>query len=434
MYTTLFVSDITCIFLSFLVAAYLYPPTFNFAQWLVLVASVAPIHTAFGLTSGAYSQPVVTRSAFGILSAMKAFVLATGTVVLLAFYLKSSDELSRIIFFGGSILSLISLSVARRIILKRGLARVDGNPFCVATIVDGEASFDPRDYAIVIYAGSEIDPDRDCPEMLDRLATALRSADRVVVHCPPDRRQKWVHMLKGANIQSELVAPELATIAPLAIGDDGGKPTLVVADGPLSRNDALTKRMLDIVLAGTALFVLSPALIVIAAAIKATSKGPIFFVQTRIGLGNRLFSMYKFRSMRVERGDSAGARSASRDDDRITPIGRLIRRTSIDELPQLFNVLLGSMSIVGPRPHALGSRAENKLFWEVDHRYWHRHAAKPGLTGLAQIRGFRGATERTSDLTNRLQADLEYLHEWSIWRDLIIIVQTVRVLVHRNAY
>ena len=92
------------------------------------------------------------------------------------------------------------------------------------------------------------------------------------------------------------------------------------------------------------------------------------------------------------------------------------------------------MSIVGPRPHALGSRAEDQLFWEIDDRYWHRHAAKPGLTGLAQVRGYRGATNHRSDLVNRLQADLEYLHGWTIWRDMLIVAQTVRVLVHRNAY
>jgi len=118
----------------------------------------------------------------------------------------------------------------------------------------------------------------------------------------------------------------------------------------------------------------------------------------------------------------------------VTRVGRFIRRTSIDELPQLINVVIGDMSIVGPRPHAVGSRAENKLFWEIDERYWHRHAAKPGLTGLAQIRGFRGATDREDDLTNRLQADLEYLNDWSLWRDIKIIVMTFGVLRHKNAF
>ena len=138
--------------------------------------------------------------------------------------------------------------------------------------------------------------------------------------------------------------------------------------------------------------------------------------------------------MTLEGADSHGNRSASRNDDRITRVGKFIRRTSIDELPQLLNVLSGTMSIVGPRPHALGSRAADKLFWEVDPRYWHRHAAKPGLTGLAQVRGYRGATIIEDDLRNRLQADLEYLDTWSIWRDVKIIVMTFQVMVHKNAF
>ncbi|NCU10859.1 MAG: sugar transferase, partial [Sphingomonadaceae bacterium] len=129
-----------------------------------------------------------------------------------------------------------------------------------------------------------------------------------------------------------------------------------------------------------------------------------------------------------------GKVSASREDNRITRIGRLIRRTSIDELPQIFNVLKGDMSIVGPRPHALGSQAGQKLFWEVDDRYWTRHALKPGLTGLAQVRGFRGATDREADLANRLDSDLEYLGSWSLWHDMRIVLETLRVLVHARAF
>lgn len=128
-----------------------------------------------------------------------------------------------------------------------------------------------------------------------------------------------------------------------------------------------------------------PLFAIIAILIKRESEGPVFFMQTRIGLSNRHFKMYKFRSMRVESCDANGSQSTARDDDRITRIGAFIRKTSIDELPQLINVLKGDMLIVGPRPHALGSRAADKLFWEVDHRCWYRHATKPGLTGLAQV-------------------------------------------------
>jgi lipopolysaccharide/colanic/teichoic acid biosynthesis glycosyltransferase len=138
--------------------------------------------------------------------------------------------------------------------------------------------------------------------------------------------------------------------------------------------------------------------------------------------------------MRNETSDRQGNQSTRRDDDRITVVGRFIRRTSLDELPQLMNVLSGDMSIVGPRPHALGSRAEDLLFWEIDSRYWHRHAAKPGLTGLAQVRGYRGATNHRDDVVNRLHADLEYLDNWSLWKDLKIIMMTFRVVVHSNAF
>ncbi|MFD2029540.1 sugar transferase [Ancylobacter dichloromethanicus] len=113
---------------------------------------------------------------------------------------------------------------------------------------------------------------------------------------------------------------------------------------------------------------------------------------------------------------------------------KFLRRTSIDELPQLFNVLMGTMSLVGPRPHALGSRAEGSLFWELVPDYWSRHAVKPGLTGLAQIRGLRGATESRRDIEARVAADLEYINNWSLWLDVSILILTARVIIHRNAH
>ena len=138
--------------------------------------------------------------------------------------------------------------------------------------------------------------------------------------------------------------------------------------------------------------------------------------------------------MYANSGDLYGDRSASRDDDRVTRVGRFIRKTSIDELPQLLNVLRGDMSLVGPRPHALGSLAGNDLFWQASKQYWLRHALKPGITGLAQIRGFRGATQNVDDLEQRVRCDLEYLTNWSIGHDLMILLKTLRVVVHKNAY
>jgi polysaccharide biosynthesis protein PslA len=195
--------------------------------------------------------------------------------------------------------------------------------------------------------------------------------------------------------------------------DNDREPLISPAPSALARS----KRLFDLTIALSALLLLIPMLVMIALVIKLETRGPVIFCQDRVGLGNRTFRIFKFRTMQ---------------DMRITRVGRVIRANSMDELPQLINVILGDMSIVGPRPHTLESRAAGKLFWDIDSRYWQRHAARPGLTGLAQIRGYRGATHREADLVNRLQADLEYLDAWSIWRDVRIVFATFRVLVHRN--
>jgi lipopolysaccharide/colanic/teichoic acid biosynthesis glycosyltransferase len=213
-----------------------------------------------------------------------------------------------------------------------------------------------------------------------------------------------------------------------------GAGLLRVSVGPLGLRARTSKRLFDLAFAAMAVLALSPLFAAVAVAILIEVGRPVLFVQRRVGRGNRFFKMFKFRSMRVVQTDQVGARSAARDDDRVTRVGRFIRRTSIDEIPQLLNVLAGDMSIVGPRPHATGSTAADKLFWEVDARYWMRHACKPGLTGLAQVRGHRGATHAESDLIDRLGADLEYLGSWSLKRDIGIILRTATVLFHRNAY
>jgi polysaccharide biosynthesis protein PslA len=277
-------------------------------------------------------------------------------------------------------------------------------------------------------------PDITDPIALDRIGKLLGPADRVVIACHEDKRAAWAVVLKGANVNGEILTPELQAIGSLGAGHFQSVPTLMVALPSLDLRSRALKRGLDIAIAGTATLVLAPLMVVTACAVKLDSAGPVLFVQQRLGRGNRLFPMYKFRSMQSELCDAAGATSTARGDKRVTRVGRIIRATSIDELPQLLNVLRGDMSIVGPRPHALGSLAGDKLFWEVDQRYWHRHAAKPGITGLAQVRGFRGATHLRSDLVSRLQADLDYVHGWSIWRDVFILIATLKVVFHRNAY
>jgi lipopolysaccharide/colanic/teichoic acid biosynthesis glycosyltransferase len=277
-------------------------------------------------------------------------------------------------------------------------------------------------------------PDVADPASLDRVGGFMRNMDRVIVSCTSEAREQWAPLLRMAGVQGEFVSDALHRLGATKVTNQVGFSTIVVAVKPLGVEARVTKRIMDVTLSGLALLALSPLMAVVALLIRLEDGGPVLFRQRRMGEGNRFFWIYKFRSMRSESGDADGNRSASRDDDRMTRTGRFIRRTSIDELPQLFNVLRGDMSLVGPRPHALGSQAGEKLFWEIDGRYWNRHVLKPGVTGLAQIRGFRGATEQERDLTDRLQADLEYISNWSLLLDLKILVKTVGVLFHSNAY
>jgi lipopolysaccharide/colanic/teichoic acid biosynthesis glycosyltransferase len=432
---TLFVLDTACIFLSFLTAGALYS-TFGVHNtgWLLIAGIIIPIYLFSASNQHAYSVEALENRYISITRSIRAFLTALCIVILAAFALKTSAQFSRLTLGFGAGLSILSLAMVRYAFTgyvrrARGAAIHSTVLICDAGQPVPEGSF-----PILMASDIGIDPDKHDPMMYDRLSKLLESTDRVVVSCRPERRIAWAHALKGANIQSEMLIPELAELAPLGVARHGTLPTVIVSTGPLDLLDRVIKRGFDVVVASAALILLSPLFLIVAIWIKVDNPGPVFFKQVRIGRANKMFSMLKFRSMRVEALDGAGDRSTSRDDDRITRVGAFIRKTSIDELPQIINVLRGEMSIVGPRPHALGSRAADKLFWEVDERYWHRHSAKPGLTGLAQIRGYRGSTFHEDDLTNRLQADLEYLDHWTIWRDIRIVLMTFRVLLHRNAF
>lgn len=402
--------------------------------WLLVFSVLTPLYIGSAINAHAYSPDCLRDRMQCVARGVKAIMIALCVIILIAFMLKASANISRLTVAIGAAFSLLTIAVGRYVFVGQVSRILGDNPYNIVLIADGGHVPPAGDYSVLIAADVGLDPNKHDPMMYDRLATSLDGADRVVVSCAIERRQAWSAVLKGANIQSEILIPELQDLAPLGVSHHGAVPTIVIATGPLGLFERFVKRTFDIVVAGTALIILSPVLLIIAILIKLDSPGPIFFRQVRIGRANQMFRVLKFRSMRAERIDSAGDRSASRGDDRITRVGNIIRKTSVDELPQLINVMSGNMSIVGPRPHALGSRAADKLFWEVDERYWQRHAAKPGLTGLAQVRGYRGATFHEDDLTNRLQADLEYLDHWSLWRDIKIVVMTFRVLLHRNAF
>lgn len=193
------------------------------------------------------------------------------------------------------------------------------------------------------------------------------------------------------------------------------------------------KRAFDIVVAGILLILLSPLLLAVAAAIKLTSKGPVFFVQRRWGKGNVPFQLYKFRSMRTDLEDRSGIAHTVRNDPRVTRIGHFLRRSSIDELPQLLNVLKGDMSLVGPRAHVLGMHAAGVRYEDLVPEYFARHAVRPGITGLAQVRGLRGEVTDAVHAQARVDADLEYIRTFSVWRDLRIMLATIPAVITGKA-
>ncbi|KPA88954.1 MULTISPECIES: undecaprenyl-phosphate glucose phosphotransferase [Pseudomonas] len=212
-------------------------------------------------------------------------------------------------------------------------------------------------------------------------------------------------------------------------------PMFNASEVPLRGWSPMFKRLEDMVLSSLALILLSPIMLLVAIAIKIDSPGPVLFRQKRYGYNNRLIEVFKFRSMHQHQADANAEKQTTRGDPRITRVGRFIRRTSLDELPQLFNVFVGSMSMVGPRPHATATKAAGILFEEAVKEYTSRHRVKPGITGLAQINGYRGETDTLEKIEKRVEFDLEYIENWSIWFDLYILFRTVpAVLLTREAF
>jgi putative colanic acid biosysnthesis UDP-glucose lipid carrier transferase len=213
--------------------------------------------------------------------------------------------------------------------------------------------------------------------------------------------------------------------------DIGGLPAVSIFENPLYGVDGLAKRAFDIAVSGLLLLILAGPMLLIALAVKLASRGPALFRQRRYGLDGSEFFVWKFRTMHVQEPGECAVQ-ATRNDPRVTPLGAVLRRTSLDELPQLFNVLMGSMSLVGPRPHAT---AHNEQYRKMIEGYMLRHKIKPGITGLAQVRGWRGETDTLEKMQRRVECDHEYIREWSLWLDVKILLQTVLVVwAGKNAH
>ncbi len=282
-------------------------------------------------------------------------------------------------------------------------------------------SFSPPDASDHIVASGR---EREARLMVDK-CRSLKIEDIFILADDED----WPRTVKLVNLLSEL--PLSLHIVPSSsdtffstsqIVDFGGVTTIQVACPPLSALDRATKRAFDVCVAASGLLLLAPLFVIVSIAIKLDSRGPVFFRQARIGFNKEPILVFKFRSMSVTETDGEFVKQAERNDPRVTRIGRILRRTNVDELPQLLNVLRGEMSIIGPRPHAI---AHNKLFEELIPPYSRRHRMKPGISGWAQVHGYRGETDTIQKLQRRLEYDLYYIDNWSVWFDMKIIFLTL---------
>ena len=263
--------------------------------------------------------------------------------------------------------------------------------------------------------------------------------DQVLIsgaHFTPKRLEQIVEGLSEVCVDVSLIPPQAIELAPkYRVNLLGSVPVLTLWQRPFRDMNQVIKRAEDLLFSVIGLTILSPVLLVTAIIIRATSPGPVLFVQPRVGFNNEAINVFKFRTMYTHMTDLGAKKATARDDPRVTPVGRILRRFSIDELPQLFNVLKGSMSLVGPRPHGTEMMVGDRFYHEAVRGYAGRHRVKPGITGYAQVKGLRGEVRTIERAKRRVELDKYYVDHWSFWLDIYILFATVRaVLLDRDAY
>ena len=444
---------------------------------LILLAYVAPNHVvSFGTYAlvilgaglslvfllhigGIYTIHAFLRPAEYVARLTGAWLLIAGLVVAYVFFSKAGDDYSRAwaaLWFVSGLCSLLlfRIAVARLVRRWNNKGQFDRR----AVLVGGGAP--AAELIEALDASSDIDvsvigifDDRDdarspasisgCPKLgnIGELIDFVRRnrVDLLVVTLPLTAEGRIHDMLKRlwilpVDIRLSAYTQKLR-YRPRAYSYIGNVPFIDVFDKPLTDWGQFLKSVEDKVIAGLALLALSPVMLAVACAIKWESRGPVFFRQHRYGFNNELIDVYKFRSMYTEMSDRTAAKLVTRDDPRVTRVGRFIRKTSLDELPQLINVLKGELSLVGPRPHATHAKAQEHLYPDAVEGYFARHKVKPGITGWAQINGWRGETDTVEKLHRRVEHDLYYIENWSIAFDLYILLHTPMALFStENAY
>ena len=267
----------------------------------------------------------------------------------------------------------------------------------------------------------------------------LTRLDLVIVALPLSAEDRVTSVVKRLSVlPADIKLPARATglrFSPRTYSHVGSVAMIDLYEKPIADWGTVSKWLFDKVVGTLALLFLLPVMALVALAVKLDSRGPAFFRQKRYGFNNELIEVYKFRSMYTDRCDAGAVKLVTKSDPRVTRVGRIIRKTSLDELPQLFNVLKGNLSLVGPRPHAVQAKAGTQLYDEVVDGYFARHKVKPGITGWAQINGWRGETDTKEKIQKRVEHDLYYIENWSVFFDLYILLKTpASLLKSENAY
>ena len=430
----------------------------NFGVTIVELAGVAGVFFALLATRWAYTIRALGSSTRSILNAAVALFLALSTDVvgLALFGAYSNDKRAELLAWYFAALSFCAVTgvvvasfierwtregrLARRAVVVGGdvaelLQQLDRTPSGSIQIL---GLFDDRDN------GRSPTSVADHPRLgrFDNLVEFCRSqrVDLLIVALPLSAEDRLLHLLKKLwvlpiDVRIAALGSRLKLQA-RAYSYIGDVPFLPVFDKPMSDWSVAAKNIQDRLIAGVLLVLLSPLLGLIALAVKLDSRGPALFKQIRHGFNNEPIEVYKFRSMYVDQTDALGLKLATRDDPRVTRVGRFIRKTSLDELPQLFNVAIkGNLALVGPRPHAPQCKAADRLYEEVVDGYFARHRVKPGITGWVQVKGWRGETDTVEKLEQRVAHDLYYIENWSMVFDLRILAMTPFALIGaKNAY
>ena len=454
-------SDFGALFLSSVAIYFLYvvPQDDHSIRYLV-AAVVLPlvivglIGSFSGYTVAAYRKvmPEIGR-AVGLWTAV------FGCFTLVLFFLKMGEDFSRVwlatwFLTGFVALTAIRIALTRLVrrwtaagVLERRAVLVGGGPEAVALIraLRNEPANDIRICGVFDDRDDNRVPalNEGFPKLgrMDELLEFGRQAqiDMLIVALPITAEARLVELLRRLWVLPLDIRLSAGTtklrFRPRLYSFIGSVPFLDLFDKPIADWDALTKRMFDLAVASIALVILSPVLLATAIAIRLDSPGPIFFRQRRYGFNNEVVDVLKFRSMYHHMADPTASKVVTKGDPRVTAVGRFIRKTSIDELPQLINVLTGKLSLVGPRPHAVNAHTQNQLWEQVVDGYFARHRVKPGITGWAQINGWRGEVDTEEKIRHRVEHDLFYIENWSVLFDLYILLLTpFRLISSENAY